>query len=95
MLDCLNNGLPTIVNANGSIAEISSDAVWMLSDEFGESELVEAMERLYRDENLRAELSARARQYVRQHHSPRACAIQYRNAIEDIHLDAANGLQGS
>ena len=94
VLDCLNNGLPTIVNANGSIAEISSDAVWMLSDEFGESELVEAMERLYKNENLRAELSARARQYVRQHHSPRACAIQYRNAIEDIHLDAANGLQG-
>jgi glycosyltransferase involved in cell wall biosynthesis len=38
MLDCLNFSLPTIVNANGSMAELQDDSVWKLPDEFNDDE---------------------------------------------------------
>ncbi|MGB9713309.1 MAG: glycosyltransferase, partial [Dissulfurimicrobium hydrothermale] len=49
VLDCMNHGLATIVNAHGSMAELPKDAVWMLPDEFEEKELVQALETLWKD----------------------------------------------
>ena len=60
VLDCLNYGLPLIVNANGSMSELDNEAVWMLSDEFENSELSEALYVLWHDSIRRQLLGARA-----------------------------------
>ena len=38
----------TIVNANGSMAELSSETVNMLEDEFADTDLVQAIEKLWK-----------------------------------------------
>jgi glycosyltransferase involved in cell wall biosynthesis len=50
VLDCMNYGLPTIVNANGSMADLPSDSVWMLNDNFEDADLQTAMEALHESE---------------------------------------------
>ena len=39
VMDCIAHSLPTIVNANGSFAEIPEDCVMMLPDSFTNEEL--------------------------------------------------------
>ena len=46
VLDCMNHGLPTIVNANGSMAEFPPDAVWRLADDVEITELSRALDTL-------------------------------------------------
>lgn len=82
VIDCMNHGLATIVNANGSNAELPQDAVWILRDEFEDSELINSMETLRHDDNRRRTLGARAREEILTHHAPRICALQYAQAIE-------------
>jgi glycosyltransferase involved in cell wall biosynthesis len=85
VLDCMNHALPTIVNAHGSMADLPSDAVWMLPDAFDNGQLVEALETLWQDGERRAALGARAREVILTRHAPRACAKQYAEAIEQFH----------
>lgn len=85
VLDCMNYGLPIIVNANGSMAEFDSDAVWMLPDEFSDAELTVALETLWSDSELRHTLGQKARQIILDQHSPTKCASLYAEAIERFH----------
>ncbi|MEN6587088.1 MAG: glycosyltransferase [Sulfuricella sp.] len=85
VLDCMNNALPTIVNANGSMADFPSDAVWLLPDAFDDCQLVEALETLWQDHERRAALGQRAQELVQTRHAPCACAEQYAEAIEQFH----------
>ena len=82
VLDCMNHGLPTIVNACGSMADLDEDAVIMLADDFSDADLAAALERLARDGALRERLSAKARAIIATRHAPRACADLYAHAIE-------------
>lgn len=82
VLDCMNHALPTIVNANGSLADLPNDAVWMLGDEFEDVELIEALETLWQDESKRHQLGCRAREIIISQHDPDICARQYSEAIE-------------
>lgn len=81
-LDCMNYGLATIVNGNGSMAALPDDAVLMLPDDFSNQELTAALETLWNDPALRLSLASRASALVRSEHSPDACARQYAEAIE-------------
>ncbi|MEJ5348382.1 MAG: glycosyltransferase [Desulfosoma sp.] len=92
VLHCMNYGLPVIVNAHGSMAELDRDAVWMLPDEFEDSELVDALEKLRQSPTLRDQIGARARNYISAHHSPEACARQYVKVIEGVYSRTANSL---
>ncbi|HQA82417.1 MAG TPA: glycosyltransferase [Syntrophales bacterium] len=85
ILDCMNHGLPTIVNANGSFAEFSPDSVWMLPDEFTDNHLIEALETLRRDEKQRVSLGNRAREVIQSSHSPSVCAARYAESIEKFY----------
>ena len=85
VLDALSYGIPVIVNANGSMAEIDKDAVYMLEDNFRYSDLIEALDRLYHNEELREELSKRAKEYIDTHHKPEFCAKLYKDAIEEFY----------
>lgn len=82
VLDSMNHGLPLIVNANGSMAELDSEAVWMLPDEFADAELIEALEALWRDPRLRRRMGQRARHVIREQHAPKVCAQKYMEAVE-------------
>lgn len=88
VLDCMNYGVATIVNANGSMAELPQDTVWRLDDAFDTSDLVQALERLRRDVELRTELGALAIAHIRTRHKPSRCAAQYAQIIEAVYARA-------
>lgn len=90
VLDCMNYGLATIVNANGSMADLPQDGVWMLPDDFKNEQLIEALVTLRRDEQRRLALGRRAQEIVHKQHTPKECAALYRNAIEYFHLEFQN-----
>ena len=82
VLDCMNYGLATIVNANGSMADISQEAVWMLPDKFDKTELMDTLETLYKDKERRKILGEKALRIIREKHTLKRCAEQYIQAIE-------------
>jgi len=88
VLDCMNYGLPTIVNTNGSMADLPDDGAWKLPDEFVDAELVGALEILWRDPSRRQQLGERAREIILTRHAPRTCADQYAEAIETMYRSA-------
>ncbi|MDP3898606.1 MAG: glycosyltransferase family 1 protein, partial [Mesorhizobium sp.] len=81
-LDCMRHGLPLIVNAHGSMAELPRDAVHLLADVFEDRDLVAALELMRNDARHRADLGGRAAAFVRQHHDPVRIAARYAAAIE-------------
>ena len=92
VLDCMNHGLPTIVNANGSMADLSPDSVCLLPDEFSDDQLSDALTMLWQNLEARQLLGVKARQVILNHHQPRPCAEQYRNAIEHYYRSEVSSL---
>lgn len=90
VLDCMNYGLPTIVNANGSMAYIDSQAVWMLADEFEDAELIDALNILYLNQEARQKLSINARKVIKEEHDPANCAKAYKQALESAYSNACD-----
>lgn len=89
VLDCMNAGLATIVNANGSMAELPTDCVWLMDDAFTNEDLVEALNVLWKDHARRQALSESARTHIRQQHHPRHCGDEYAAAIEHYYAKGA------
>lgn len=85
VLDCMNHGLPLIVNANGSMAELETEAVWMLPDKFTDAALIEALEALWRNPARRQSMGARASAIIHDQHAPEKCASHYAAVIEHFH----------
>lgn len=85
VLDCMNYALPTIVNANGSMAALPDDGVWKLPDEFSDAQLIEALETLWRDPFRRQRLGERAQKIIHTQHVPRHCADKYAQSIENMY----------
>lgn len=88
VLACLAAGLPTIVNAHGSMADLPDDAVWMLNDKFSQDELVNALNTIADNQEKRDELSEKARSLIKQRHAAQVCAEHYFNAIEASYAHA-------
>lgn len=82
VLDCMNHALPVIVNANGSIAELDPNMLWMLPNEFDDAELINALETLWRSSEQRQALGEKARAVILENHAPAQCAAMYAHAIE-------------
>jgi hypothetical protein len=81
VLDCMNYGLATIVNANGSMAEFPRDAVWQLPDAFEVAELSAALEMLQGDRARRGALGERAVAHLDAGMRPAQCARLYRDTL--------------
>ncbi len=94
VLDCMNYGLATIVNAHGTLAELDDEAVLKLPDEFSDAQLIEALETLAFDSKRRRALGVRARECIRTRHNPRRCAEAYAQAIEEFYAQAEQGAYG-
>jgi glycosyltransferase involved in cell wall biosynthesis len=93
VLDCMNHSLPVIVNANGSMADLPPDAVWMLPDAFDNDQLIEALETLWQEGARRIALGEKGREVILTHHAPHACADQYAEAIEQFYAYAQSGVR--
>lgn len=85
VLDCMSYGLPTVVNAHGSLAELPADCVVMLPDKFTDGQLLSVLEVLWRDLCKRRVLGERARNYIVNHHNPRRIVDLFAQAIEEIY----------
>ena len=81
VLDCMIYGLPTLINANGSMAEFPHDAVWMLPDRFSQAELAEALSALRKDPALRKTLGQAALDLMKVRNSPERCGSMYQQAL--------------
>lgn len=90
VLDCMSYGLPTIINANGTMADINRESVIMLDDEFTDAALTDALESLYQSRQGREELSRKAVDEIATNHSLWGCADQYVTAIENFYLPQNN-----
>lgn len=88
VLDCMNYGVATIVNANGSMADLPPAGVHKLPDLFEDAALVEAIEQLWRDPAGRAALGQGARELILREHAPRRCADSYAEAMETSYRNA-------
>lgn len=82
VLDCMNYGLATVVNANGSMAELPQDSVRMLADNFTNADLVNALESLWQDKELRFSLGRRALEIIKNQYSPAYCGKLCFESIE-------------
>ncbi len=94
VLDCMNYGLPTIVNANGSMAALPPDAVLRLPDVFDDGALTAALEALYHDSTRRATLGSRAAHLLATTYRPEHGAARYAEVLgaqRGQHLDSALG----
>lgn len=92
VLDCMNFGLATIVNANGSMADLPNDSIWKLPDDFIDEQLINALETLWKDEGCRLRIGDNARKTILRDHSPRSCSEKYRQAIERFYRQTTYGL---
>ena len=81
-LDCMNYGIATIVNANGSMAELPAECVMMLPDAVTVDNIKGALETLRSDPSLRQRLGSNARSYILTERSPARIAGCYAAAIE-------------
>jgi glycosyltransferase involved in cell wall biosynthesis len=82
VFDCLSYGLPTVVNAHGSAAEVPEQVCLRLEDAFSQDDLRMALERLHGDAALRARLGGAAAAYMETTHAPARAAALYRDALE-------------
>lgn len=94
VLDCMNHGLPTIVNAHGAMADLDPTSVWMLPDAFTDAELAIALTTLADERDRRVALGRRAQSIIQTRHAPSACAARYAEAIEAAYQRADAGLHG-
>jgi glycosyltransferase involved in cell wall biosynthesis len=88
VLDCMNYGLATIVNANGSMAALPTDAVWQLPDQFDLAALSAALDTLRSDSARRLALGSAAATLLHTEHSPAHAARLYAAALAQARHDA-------
>ena len=88
IMDCLANGVPTIINANGSAAELPDTVLLKMPDDFTLPMLSEALALLYHEPGRAREYSGQASNYVSSQHNPHRSGRKYRNAIEHVHANS-------
>ncbi len=82
VLDAQTYRVPVIVNAHGSLADLSPDTVCRIPDAFGTDDLARAIDALADDPQRRKTLAEAGRRAVEERHAPEVCAGKYRDCIE-------------
>ncbi|GAB2940887.1 glycosyltransferase [Hafnia psychrotolerans] len=94
VLDCLNYGLATIVNANGSMDDLDNNIVWKMDDEFTDEDFLLALNTLYKDYDRRTEMQKKGKDKVYRENNPRDCALKCFQTIENVYASASLNYQG-
>jgi hypothetical protein len=89
VLDCMNYGLATIVNANGSMADLPADTVLRLPDAFDDAALTAALEHLCSDRAARVALGRRAADLLATQYRPGHGAALYAAALRQAREGSA------
>jgi glycosyltransferase involved in cell wall biosynthesis len=84
IMDCLAYGVPTVINANGSAAEIPDSAVVKIADEFTDDMLRDALTLLYKEPGTARAYAGQGQTYVASQHHPHRIGRRYRDAIEQF-----------
>jgi glycosyltransferase involved in cell wall biosynthesis len=84
VLDTLAYGVPTIINAHGTMSDYQDNILIKLPDEFSDKELIESLEHLRNDANLRKQISMEGQRYIKGHHNPGKISEEYHKAIENF-----------
>lgn len=92
VLDCFAAGVPTIVNANGSFADLPDCCVEKLADDFGIGDLSASLLKLAKDAGLRSKLAENAKEQVLTRHNLKRCAQEYESAIEAFQFNRGSKL---
>lgn len=85
VLDCMNFGQATIINAHGSMADIRDSTVFKLPDDFTDESLAQAICRMMDNSAERLDLGRRAREEIALFHSPDVVAASYAEVIESLY----------
>ncbi|CNF03584.1 glycosyltransferase [Yersinia frederiksenii] len=93
VLDCMSYGLATIINANGSMANLPESVVYKLNDDFDDEQLSDALTLLWQDNERRNLLGTSALRHICVQHRPQACVKLYHDAIERNHENAKLSLK--
>lgn len=92
VLDCLANGLPTIINSYASLADHDTHAVHALKPDPSSEELAEALRSVAGSTELRQRYADAAQSEIAVRHSPALVAAQYRYVIEHAVSDDERNL---
>ncbi|HAU78166.1 MAG TPA: glycosyl transferase family 1 [Agrobacterium sp.] len=84
IMDCLAYGVPTVINANGSAAELPDTVLLKIDDEFTQAMLSDALTKLYKEPGHARDYSGQARNYLATQHHPHRVGRKYRDAIEQF-----------
>ena len=90
VLDCFAHAVPTILNANGSMAEYPDDVVIKLDDDCSVSDIAGALRAIQTDTNRRRLLAERAHDLVRTNHDPGTVAQRFFQVIEQFAASPPN-----
>lgn len=89
VLDCMANGLPTVVNAHGSLAELDPASVVLLPEEVTAQGLAETLDELAGDYTRCATIGIEALATITRDNDPECCARAYALAIEQFYYNEA------
>jgi len=92
VMDCMNYGVATIVNAHGSMQELEQRAVKVIPDRFDQSTLAQAITQLVLDPQLRQAYGDQAHQIIANQHGPETCARRYFEVIEGFYRNKTKPL---
>ncbi len=81
VLDCMNYGLATIVNSNGSMTDLTN--VIKIDEEFTIDDLYSELKHLILNNGVRERLSIEGSELIKDIHSPERCAKSYYEFIEE------------
>ena len=94
VLDCIAAQLPVIVNAHGTTAEISPEAVVMLPDRVTAPQLTAAIDDLFQDPGKRCRVAENGLRYLREYHNPHIVGNAVATAIEAFSIRSEAAQQG-
>ena len=91
--DCLAAGLPMIVNAHGSLAELPGDVAIILADRFHKAELASAIDLMADDPELRRDLASRGRSHANAQFGAEKVGLAYYEAIEGFYAARSKAVE--
>jgi|GEM_PF-1495316 FkbM family methyltransferase len=93
MLSCLSHGIPTIINAHGSLDEIPDNILIKLSDNFTDEDLQKNIYNLFKNKTLMEKFYFSSLDYIHKKHHPSDIGIQYNKAIADFYDNSYNSVE--
>ena len=84
-LDVICSGVPTLLNANGSLRELPQTAAVMVPAQFTVADLCQAMQTLIADREGYRQRAENDRPNLQREHAPEAVAAAYQQSIESLY----------